>query len=299
MFNSIINLTRSLYPKGRAFRVPVGGVLNKIHNALAVSEEQLLADSLSVMNSIIPDNDLFTDEDAARWEDRLGLIVNEKVLLTDRKAAIIRKMNHPGTIKARQHHLYLERQLRSANFDVRVYENRFPQPAEVPAQMGVSELGDSEMGGTEPNNIKFDVIDPNTLVSSQFAQMGLTEMGTGEMGGLIPGGNTYEIIANYLEPELDADFLSPDNAGTQMGTGEMGEGEMGVVFDYLTALKTSFFIMGNSFGSFAQVPGDRHQEFRQLILKTKPTQSIGFLFIELVDEDYNNDYNEDYNSQEI
>ena len=48
------------------------------------------------------------------------------------------------------------------------------------------------------------------------------------------------------------------------------------------SLVSSFFIGGNTLGSFANVPASRHNEFRQLILKLKPVQNVGFLFINYV-----------------
>src|SRR5687767_5121626 len=111
VIEKIITLTKQLYPTGRAFRVAVDSYKLRLHNALAISEAQAYADALSTLDSALPDNDDFTEEDAAAWEHRLGLISNELVPLETRKAAIIRKMNHPGTVPARQHYTYLESQL--------------------------------------------------------------------------------------------------------------------------------------------------------------------------------------------
>lgn len=122
----IKKLTRNLYPRGRAFKMPYGGVFDKLHNALSVSENEALQSAVSILDSILPDNDNFTALDAADWERRLGLITNESLSLEIRKAAIRRKMNHPGTISARQHYLYLQGQLQAAGFDLYVFENRFP-----------------------------------------------------------------------------------------------------------------------------------------------------------------------------
>src|SRR5690606_32537660 len=83
------------------------------------------ADALKIQDAQLPDNDGFTADDATDWERRLGMIYSPLVPLADRKLAILRKMNHPGTIKARQNWLYVEGQLRAAGFDVYVHENRF------------------------------------------------------------------------------------------------------------------------------------------------------------------------------
>ena len=121
---SILKLSKQLYPKGRAFRIPFASDIEKIHEGLAISENDAFASAIGILDSILPDNNNFTDEDATTGERRLGLITNETTTLNERKLAIQRKMKHPGTIKARQHYLYLERELRNAGFDVYVHENR-------------------------------------------------------------------------------------------------------------------------------------------------------------------------------
>ena len=122
----ILNLSKSLYPRGRAFRVLIDSFKERLHKALAVSEDKVYNEALSVLDVILPDNDNFVEEDAIKWERRLGLITNSLTPLADRKLALLRKINHPGTIIARQHFLYLQGQLRNAGFDVFVHENRFP-----------------------------------------------------------------------------------------------------------------------------------------------------------------------------
>lgn len=122
----ILNLTKNLYSKGRAFRTVFGGIKEKLHKALAISEDKAYNEAVDILDSILPDTNNFTEEFATKWERRLGLITNVLTPLADRKLAILRKINHPGTIKARQHYLYLQGQLRNAGFDVYVHENRFP-----------------------------------------------------------------------------------------------------------------------------------------------------------------------------
>jgi len=53
-------------------------------------------------------------------------------------------------------------------------------------------------------------------------------------------------------------------------------------FDLNGSLVSTFFIGGTTLGSFATVPSARHNEFRQLLLKLKPVQAIGFLFISYI-----------------
>jgi hypothetical protein len=53
-------------------------------------------------------------------------------------------------------------------------------------------------------------------------------------------------------------------------------------FDLAGDLSATFFIGGPTLGSFADVPANRHDEFRQLILRLKPASTAGFLFINYV-----------------
>jgi hypothetical protein len=53
-------------------------------------------------------------------------------------------------------------------------------------------------------------------------------------------------------------------------------------FDVGSKKRRTFFIGGETVGSFANVDANREKEFRELILKIKPVQTIGFLFINYV-----------------
>lgn len=230
--DQIIALARQFFPSGRAFKMPIGSVMYKVQNALSKSEERAVNDARSILDSALPDNPNFTADDATDWEKRLGLITNPMVPLDDRKAAIIRKMNHPGTIPARENYRFLEYTLQAAGFNVYVYENRF----------------DDGMGG-------FITKTPQEVsgVSPGSFQYGDIQYGDGQYGD-----KNFEQIVNYIDPELDADF----NVGSN--------------------LKSTFFVGGTPIGTFADVSAERLQEFRQLILKTKPLQTVGFLFINYV-----------------
>tara|TARA_R110001632_G_scaffold207897_1_gene332108 strand:- start:1968 stop:2864 length:897 start_codon:yes stop_codon:yes gene_type:complete len=296
MFNKLLlKLTRRFYPKGRAFRIPYGGLLEKMHDGLAVSENDVLTAAISTLDGLIPDNDNFLEADAIEWERRLGLISNASTPLFDRKLAIKRKMNHPGTIKARQHYLFLERELRNAGFNVRVHENRFETPAFIYESLGVSEMGVAEMNGEIPNTEKYEVIDPNSFYSgvSVFA---VAEMGENEMGD----GINYSLIANHIEEDLDNTFFSTltDFVRAEMDIAEMGNAEMGGTFTYLQALRSSFFVSGDTESTMANILLTRKEEFRQMILRVKPVQSVGILLINYnsisTEADFNNDFNEDF-----
>jgi hypothetical protein len=147
------NLFGQLLPTGRVFKIPFDGDLAKLRDALSESEKRLYDDAKSIFNSALPDNDDFAEDDATAWEFRLGLVSNDNVDLEDRKLGIKRKMNHPGGIPARQHYLFLQRELRNAGFDVYVHENPDRlSPFDVIGgtilyQHGDFQHGDSQHGG--------------------------------------------------------------------------------------------------------------------------------------------------------
>lgn len=66
------------------------------------------------------------------------------------------------------------------------------------------------------------------------------------------------IIANHIDEDIDIAF----NVGLN--------------------LRSTFFIGDNPLGSFIIIDAKRKDEFRQLILKLKPAQTVGFLFVNYV-----------------
>jgi hypothetical protein len=116
----ILALHTQLLPTGRAFRMR--GDREKLFSAITNVEATAYENAISFLDSLIPDNDRFTSQDATDWERRLGLITNLSVSLSDRKKAILRKMSFP---EPNGNYLYIQQQLRTAGFDVYVYENRF------------------------------------------------------------------------------------------------------------------------------------------------------------------------------
>lgn len=247
----LLKLTKQLFPTGRAFRVSDNSTKEKVTKALLYSEERFYNDSVGILNSILPDNDFFTAEDATRWEERLGMIIGIGVPLQDRKDAIIRKMNHPGTVLARQSAGYLQNQLQLAGFDVYVYEN-------IPAQTPESVLIDAnnapnQLGGFQLNNQQLgNVYSVNPDLFTAF-QLNDFQLGSQQLNSII---YNNLIVNNIIEAN---DFA----------------------FNYGT-LRRTFFIGGNPLGTFSNVLASRKDEFRQLILKIKPAQTVGFLFVNYV-----------------
>lgn len=187
-FDEILTMTKMLYPDGRAFKFFEGNDMHTLHRALAHSEARAWDDAKAIQDSILPDNDGFTADDATDWERRLGIASGgSAVPLADRKLAILRKMVHPGTIKARQSYSYIEGQLRAAGFDVHVYENIF----------------DDGMGGTvskSPDEI-LGIVSTGTASMSDVTNMGMFNMGQ----------QYSNMIVNYLERDKDALFQVADN----------------------------------------------------------------------------------------
>lgn len=231
--DKFLALANQLYPRGRAFKMPASGFLEKLHRALAISENQCYQDVISLLNNILPDNPNFSADDATAWEKRLGLIVNEDLNLDDRKLAIARKMNHPGTIPTRQAWQYLQLQLQNAGFDVYVFENRFSDG----------------LGG-------YTTMNPLTLTGGVGAYE--IQHGDNQHGDNQHGGGYGNIVVNHIDENKDKLF----------GTG--------------TNLKSTIFIGGNPLGTFADIPEIRKNEFRQLILKIKPTPVVGYLFVNYI-----------------
>lgn len=181
-------LTNSLYPVARAFKAPPNGVRDKLNKARNLSYARLYSAQKSILNDILPDNDNFDEQDATQWETRLGIINGgSTVSLADRKAAILQKMSYPGTVAPRCAADYITEQLQAAGFDVKVYENIFPDggggwetrtPSEILGiTAGMAMLGTFELGEVE--------------LAETWAMSGIT------------------IIANHIDESIDATFAIP------------------------------------------------------------------------------------------
>jgi len=293
MFNGrISHLTKRLYPKGRAFRIPFGSTIEKVHKGLAISESDAYASAVSLLDSILPDNDNFTTEDASNWERRLGLITNSATDLNSRKLAIERKMNHPGTIKARQNYMYLQGQLQDAGFNVFVHENRFLLDPIIPLSLGVFNLGENNLGEEISNPNKYGVVDPETYLIDNI-KLGGFRLGEEELKGVPSEKGEFDVIANNIDPESENDFFDITTI-SQLGNNRLGGFNLGDLFNYEEALKSTFFIGGPTPGSFANIPASRHLELRQLVLKIKPVQTVGFTFFVLDGAAYSSAYSSAY-----
>ncbi|MFA6057286.1 MAG: hypothetical protein WC756_03740 [Taibaiella sp.] len=231
-FEAIKKQLNDLFPDGLAFRASPVGVRSALLSAISQTYDQCFKDAESVWDSMLPDNPNFTADDATDWERRLGIISGTGVSLPDRKLAITRKLNYPGTVAPRQHWTYLEEQLQAAGFDVYVYENNFS---------GVTKT---------PQNI-LNPGDPEGSVHS----IGTYHKSTTRHGSIAFYTNK---VANYIEEEKDESFIIGAN------------------------YRSTFFISGPVIETFADVPENRKDEFRQMILKLKPAQTVAFLFVNYI-----------------
>jgi uncharacterized protein YmfQ (DUF2313 family) len=232
--DAIHQLTKRLYPTGRAFKIPVSSDIEKLHRGLAASEDRAYSDAFSILSSALPDNTNFSAQDATEWEVRLGLITNTLVPLNDRKLAIKRKMGI-SNVPARQNFRFLEAQLQAAGFNVYVYENRFADG----------------LGGYI-TKIANDVVD-EANPEFEYDEFDYGEFTYGDsVAGIITK------IANHIDESSDQTF----NEGAN--------------------LRSTFFVGASPVGIFADVDANRKNEFRQLILRIKPVQMLGYLFINYV-----------------
>jgi hypothetical protein len=242
--DKIIKLKQQLYPKGRAFVFDEKSYLYAFHKAIAEVLKNGYNDAKSILDSILPDNDRFSELDASQWERRLGLISNPSVSLSDRKKAILRKWQHPGQIAPRQHRLFIENQLQLAGFNVRVFENRF-----------YDGLG----------NIVS--LNPDYFVGTMHGDFEHGEQEHGDYG--------FSFLANYIDEIRDSNFIATDNNFSFF----IASSDFGTVDNFGVTIPS----VGVTINDIrADVLDVRKKEFRQLILKLKPNQTIGYLLVNYI-----------------
>jgi len=187
------NLSRQLFPEARAFKMPPGGIFDRLDSTLDKSMARGYNDALSVPGSMFPNSPTFTTDDAARMELDYGIYSAPGTTLTDRKAAILQAMQYPGTVAPRCTAEYIQDQLRLAGFDVYLYENRFPDGMGGYITKTPSEILGISAGRAYFNSINFNDADFN----EDWATSGIT------------------LVANYLEESKDAGFtISPNYRST-------------------------------------------------------------------------------------
>jgi hypothetical protein len=189
--DQLLQLSRLLYPSGRAFKMPFGGASEKLHRGLIASEARLLDDARALFDAIIADNSNYTADDASAWEVRLGIAASSSTSLADRKKAINQKLNYPGTNGPRQHYVFIQDQLRAAGFDVYIWENKFLGP--------VTKTPEQVLGTTTGSAYHATTLQHAT--------------------GLQHGNTFSNKIANYVEERRDAPYVVSDYRFTFFVTG--------------------------------------------------------------------------------
>lgn len=126
VFDYILKITRQLYPKGRAFKMPFNSWFERLHHVWTAGQERYYNATTNILDAMLPDNERYSESDAAAHERIYGLITNPAVPLSQRKSAILQKMAYPGINPAHGHYLNIQNKLQAAGFDVWVHENMFP-----------------------------------------------------------------------------------------------------------------------------------------------------------------------------
>lgn len=97
---------------------------------------------------------------------------------------------------------------------------------------------------------------------------------------------SYTICANYIDELTDSLYFSQALSTSEMGEGEMGNNnaQMEIIPKDITPeqLRATFFIGSDTLFNPVNVPLSRKDEFRQLILKLKPAQTIAWLFVNYI-----------------
>lgn len=167
--NNTKALLRQLYPTGRAWQGEGDSELAFKVKSDAVADYLYKLETF--VSSILPDNDLFDEQDAINWERRLGLDYDpDSLTLEERKSEITRKLSFPGGYKYTLTLEFLEYQLRASSFDVRVYRNTgLTQPAGTEL---IANSVDKEDGFTINNYyhtfiVAGDTIDTQAVIESR------------------------------------------------------------------------------------------------------------------------------------
>jgi len=197
------DLSIQLYPTGRVWYRPENGSFQNLHDAINQSLARLIYSELLSLDKRFPDNDNFNEDDATLWEYRLGLITNESVDLILRKDAIRRKMGYPNNVEARQHPLFIERQLQLAGFKVYVHENTMPY--KTPGDILALSLDDTQHGGdtqhgdgTTHGGSNFDVIANSIEQFESYSVGGASNL----WSTFFIGGNNLGDMANVPQSRL-------------------------------------------------------------------------------------------------
>ena len=288
----IIQLWQGLYPTGRAWNfatapyalIPdnafVDGVQNdfvdgqgnvfvdgtgvgsEFNTKTLLAETEALSDINDKIDQLLaqkyPDNPVFDEDDTENWERVFGLSPADSMTLEERRQVIIAKQQYPNGVIDRGHWKFIQDQLQANGFDVYIHENRTVATTFI-TQCGLSQCSETTQCGSQndPTEV-FEAVEPDSSYT--------------------------EICANFLEPELDATVFD-SGGGTYCGFAQCGEDtQCSDPFseDRNQQLSYTFFVSAETYPNKANIPLDRKDEFRELLLKLKPMHTAAFLFINYI-----------------
>lgn len=229
---------------------------------ILLAETQALSDFNDKMDQLLaqkyPDNPVFDQEDTENWERVFGISPADSMTLEERRQVVVAKQQYPNGVIDRGHWKFIQDQLQANGFDVYLHENR-TEATEFTTQCGISQCSDeTQCGGFNYPTEVFEAVEPDPSYT--------------------------EYCANYLEPELDATVFDP-GGGTYCGSAQCGDDTQcsdPVFEDRNQQLSYTCFVSAATYPNKADVPLDRKNEFRELLLKLKPAHVVMILYINYI-----------------
>jgi len=241
-------------PTGRAFRGPVNGYMDKLNKALSISENVAWGDMLSTFDSAIPDNinGNFTHADATDWERRLGLIQYSPFAYTYVPQHYpLNPIAVPTLPPLSQRLLAIQQQYNYPGATLARGNWHYIQTQLQAAGFHVYIYENRFfVGGNWITKNPVTIAGGGGFLNVQYGQK--------KYGQTNYGGTWNNIIVNNLILQDDLQFQVGNN------------------------LRSTFFIGGSTLGAYANIQRVRMNEFRQLILKLKPVQTVGYLFVNYI-----------------
>jgi len=314
MYKSVLlRITKALYPIGRAFWIPINSIIEKIHNALIESENDVIEAGDELLNSILPDNSDFTTEDATLWELRLGLTVDASLSIAVRKSNILEKLQYPGDKLPRNHYLWMQKMLVDAGFGVYVHENRVRNSSDTTETISAVFAYDTLISLAQSNiaNVHPQVSTYHFKVKQGFVEFvegidfevdyilgKIKVLSTGIIDNTVDLNLAYNYWTNNYYVKTLSD-LGITTTTVQHGNYQSGniqhsqqidieiiantiDEEPYFAFGDNENLRASFYIGGSTMGDYANVLNTKKDELRELILKLKPAHTAGYLLINYV-----------------
>lgn len=203
----IQKILKQLQPRGRAFEVKKGTNVDRLFSVFASSIGDSVDSVESILDEILPDNPNWTSEICAKWEKRLGMVIQtDDVPVADRIEAIKRKYTHPSNILARQSVDYLQDEIRLAGFsNVYVHENI---PRSYPQNfVGSNVTGIAVTSATTEHAV--DIVHGNVTFGSLWENVVANHIDESRDAWFDVGSNTSDIF--YIGGANIGDFINIDS----------------------------------------------------------------------------------------